>query len=89
MFTSNVVPPDPSVDNEVVHRQRFAEALFLATHLIVMSPRPGRIVHRYELGFSRQYIACRDARKVKSDPEFIRLREEVLSVIQQRHERAA
>lgn len=65
------------------------EALFLATHLIVMSPRPGRIVHRYELGFSRQYVACRDARKVKSDPEFIRLREEVLSVIQQRHERAA
>jgi taurine transport system ATP-binding protein len=60
------------------------EALFLATHLIVMSPRPGRIVHRYELGFSRQYIECRDARKVKSDPEFIRLREEVLAVIQQR-----
>jgi taurine transport system ATP-binding protein len=61
------------------------EALFLATHLIVMSPRPGRIVHRYELGFSRQYIACRDARKVKSDTDFIRLREEVLAVIQQRH----
>jgi taurine transport system ATP-binding protein len=61
------------------------EALFLATHLIVMSPRPGRIVHRYELGFSRQYIACRDARKVKSDADFIRLREEVLAVIQQRH----
>jgi taurine transport system ATP-binding protein len=60
------------------------EALFLATHLIVMSPRPGRIVHRYELNFSRQYIACRDARKVKSDPDFIRLREEVLAVIQQR-----
>jgi taurine transport system ATP-binding protein len=60
------------------------EALFLATHLIVMSPRPGRIVHRYELGFSRQYIACRDARKVKSDPDFIRLREEVLAVIQGR-----
>jgi taurine transport system ATP-binding protein len=66
------------------------EALFLATHLIVMSPRPGRIVHSYELDFSRQYIECRDARKVKSDPEFIRLREEVLSVIQQRQgERAA
>ena len=60
------------------------EALFLATHLIVMSPRPGRIVHRYELDFSRQYVACRDARKVKSDPDFIRLREEVLAVIQQR-----
>jgi taurine transport system ATP-binding protein len=67
------------------------EALFLATHLIVMSPRPGRIVHRYEIGFSRQFIECRDARKVKSDPEFIRLREAVLSVVQQRQpaERAA
>ncbi len=67
------------------------EALFLATHLIVMSPRPGRIVHRYELDFSRQFIECRDARKVKSDPEFIRLREAVLAVIQQREpaERAA
>ena len=61
------------------------EALFLATHLIVMSPRPGRIVHRYELSFARQYIQCRDARQVKSDPDFIRLREEVLSVIQQRN----
>ena len=60
------------------------EALFLATHLIVMSPRPGRIVHRYEIDFGRRYIECRDARAVKSDAGFIQLREEVLSVIQQR-----
>jgi taurine transport system ATP-binding protein len=60
------------------------EALFLATHLIVMTPRPGRISHEYRLDFGRQFIAARDARAVKSSPEFIRVREEVLAVIQRR-----
>jgi taurine transport system ATP-binding protein len=57
------------------------EALFLATELIVMTPSPGRIAHRYALDFGRRYIDCKDARKVKADPEFIRLREEVLQHI--------
>ena len=61
------------------------EALFLATRLIVMSPSPGRITHVYDdVPFSRRFLAHGDARRVKSEPEFIRLREEVLALIHAR-----
>ena len=61
------------------------EALFLATRLIVMSPSPGRISHVYDdMPFSKKFLAHGDARKVKSEPEFIRLREEVLAIIHHR-----
>ncbi len=57
------------------------EALFMATRLIVMSPRPGRITHEYNLEFSAEYFETGDARKIKSAPKFIEVREEVLSII--------
>jgi taurine transport system ATP-binding protein len=61
------------------------EALFLATRLIVMSPSPGRITHTYDnVPFSRAFLSHGDARKVKSEPEFIRMREEVLAIIHNR-----
>ncbi len=57
------------------------EALFLASHLIVMSPRPGRITHRYELDFNKRFLQNGDARAIKSSPDFIKMRETVLSII--------
>jgi taurine transport system ATP-binding protein len=61
------------------------EALFLATRLIVMSPSPGRITHVYDdVPFSRQFREHHDARKVKSEPAFIKMREEVLALIHHR-----
>lgn len=55
------------------------EAVFLATKLVLMTPRPGRIAERLSLDFSRRYIAGESARQIKSDPAFIQTREHVLS----------
>ena len=57
------------------------EALFLATRVIVMSPRPGRITNTYDVDFNRRFLECRDARKVKSSSDFIRMRETILGII--------
>jgi len=65
------------------------EALFLATELVVMTPSPGRIAHRYKVDFGRQFIECRNARTVKANPRFIELREEILAVIHQGREQDA
>ena len=65
------------------------EALFMGTGLVVMSPRPGRIAHRFELPFSRRFLDGEPARQVKASREFIALREEVLEIIFADEEEAA
>ena len=57
------------------------EAIFMATRLVVMSPRPGRIIKHYELDFAKRFFETRDARSIKTLPEFIATREEILGII--------
>jgi taurine transport system ATP-binding protein len=59
------------------------EALFLGTQLIVMSPRPGRIVARFDLSFVKAFARDRDARAIKTAPEFAALREEIRAIVHQ------
>lgn len=57
------------------------EALTLGTHILVMSPRPGRIVARYRANFVRQFAHTGDIGPIQADPEFVALRKEIRSII--------
>lgn len=61
------------------------EAVFLATTLIVMSPRPGRVVTSLDLDFGRRALAGEPAGQVKSEPAFITAREYVRDLIFTHH----
>jgi ABC-type taurine transport system ATPase subunit len=57
------------------------EAVYLGTEVVVMSPRPGRILERFEVGFSRAVAERDDIRTIKASPEFIAMREQILGLI--------
>jgi taurine transport system ATP-binding protein len=46
-----------------------------------MSPRPGRIVARFDLDFVRQLAETGDSRSIKTSPEFGSLREEIRGIL--------
>ncbi len=56
------------------------EAVYLGTEVVVMSPRPGRIVERVAAPFARQ-AGERDIRAIKSGTDFVAMRERVLGLI--------
>jgi ABC-type taurine transport system ATPase subunit len=56
------------------------EACYLATRIVVMSSRPGRVIATIEAPFSRQGDNG-DSRAVKASPQFVALRERVLALI--------
>jgi len=51
------------------------EAVFLASKLLVMSPRPGRVVASIDLEFGRQFSEGAKAGEIKARSEFIATRE--------------
>ncbi len=56
------------------------EALYLSTRVIVLSDRPARIVSEIPVGFGMDNVAG-GGRAVKSSPDFLALREEVIGHI--------
>jgi taurine transport system ATP-binding protein len=57
------------------------EAVFLASKLLVMSPRPGRVVASIDLAFGRRFIEGGKAGDIKAQPEFITTRERVKGLV--------
>lgn len=62
------------------------EAVFLASELILLSPGPGKVVERLTLSFGQRYADGASCRSIKSDPEFIARREQVLARFFQQRE---
>ncbi len=56
------------------------EALLLGERLFVMAPRPGRLHKEYRLPFAERGLK-ESLREIKKDPEFSRVREEILTMI--------
>ncbi len=57
------------------------EAVYLGTDVVVMSPRPGRIIQRLPVGFSRQALGNDNIRAIKASPAFVATREQILGLI--------
>jgi taurine transport system ATP-binding protein len=57
------------------------EAVFMASKLLVMSPRPGRVVASIDLDFGRQFANGGKAGEIKARPDFVAMRERVRELV--------
>lgn len=57
------------------------EALLLGTQVVVMAPKPGRIVARFDPPFSQRYRAGEPIQSIKADPAFAAARVELGAAI--------
>jgi taurine transport system ATP-binding protein len=57
------------------------EAVFLATDLVLLSRRPARFTRHLTLEFARRFAAGEGARQLKSQPDFVATREQVLAQV--------
>jgi taurine transport system ATP-binding protein len=60
------------------------EAVFLATHLVVLSERPGRIVGRFNLAFSARVADGENAAAVRAEPAFTAVKAELRALMHRR-----
>ena len=65
------------------------EALLLSQQLILMDARPGRIVERLNLEFAERYRQGESIRAIKSEREFIALREHLFERLRQQRQQQA
>ena len=57
------------------------EALLLGTTVVVMSPRPGRVVARWDLDIVRRFAAGERTAALRGEPAFIALHDEIRAII--------
>ena len=60
------------------------EAVFLATHLVVLSERPGRIVGRFDLRFSQRVADGEDAAAIRAEADFTAIKAELRALMHRR-----
>jgi taurine transport system ATP-binding protein len=60
------------------------EALFMASKLIIMTPRPGKIFKSYDLDFNSKFLEGVDPNLIKKSAEFLRIKDEVLAIIEEK-----